>query len=74
MIKTLDYLKSNYRKGVERFLTNIEELTGLKSVNKAPLNSEDKFVLLFEVILFIVFIAWVAPILFKLCVDIQLLR
>lgn len=66
----LNHLKCKYRKNVERFINSLEEVSGLKSVTKSPLTTEDKFVLGFEVIVFILFIILVVPKLIQLCMGI----
>ncbi|MGL5507675.1 MAG: hypothetical protein ACRDB0_07225, partial [Paraclostridium sp.] len=66
----LNHLKRKYRKSAERFITNLENTTGLKATDKASLTTEDKFVVATQVILAIVFILFVIPNLIKLCLNI----
>jgi hypothetical protein len=70
----LNHLKSKYRKSVFSFLENLESLTGLKAVTKAPLTIEDKFVLGAEIVGLILLMTLVIPRLFKLCIDMNLIR
>lgn len=65
----LNHLKRKYRKSAERFITNLENTTGIKAVDKASLTTEDKFVVASQIILVIVFILFAIPTLIKLCLN-----
>lgn len=66
----LNHLKSKYRKDVDRFLSNLEEVTGIKAVNKAPVTIEDKFTLIWQVLLFLFLVFLVIPALARLGMEI----
>ncbi|MEG1009807.1 MAG: hypothetical protein RSF67_08380 [Clostridia bacterium] len=68
----LNHLKSKYRKNTIRFISNLEKATGIKAVTKAPLTSEDKFVLGVEIFILIMVLAVVIPNLIKLCMSMKL--
>lgn len=65
----LNHLKYRYKESTVRFVSNVEKVTGIKAITKAKLTNEDKFVLIMEIIIALIFIMIGIPNLIKWCIS-----